>query len=872
MQNQLLWRNSAALAALAIGLAAQPALAQQAPAVDAGAADAADAADADAIVVYAPIRDAQALAIGEQRKADNLVSIVAADSIGRFPDQNSAAALARLPAVAVQRDQGQERYIQVRGAPNRWTSVSFDGVPIIGVDEGGSTRAFRFDAVPSVILSSIAVNKSLTPDLPAEAIVAQIDLRSFSAFDRQGFNVAGDIGYGWMALGGSPQRQGSLRLSWSNDKFGLLIAGSHYRRDQITDNREFAYDANGVPTTFDFRNYLLMRENNGASAGVEFRPSDGHTLFVKGIWSEFKDDEQRNQYVFNLAGAASGTRTTTSGELVGVPVRGTLSYGHYRNSNLVLTGGGDHELGSGWAADWRLNYTKVENSTDLPLLLQNQQINRLNRPSLSYDRSDVNLPIVQLFTTVPGANPGTYARGFATRALNQGAFDLNVALPLQSEVKSESWTAKGDLEGELGGLQVMAGLQYDDRDISGSVLGSAPQLVVPGLPAASYVTNRGWRTNFPSGMQINYIDNIRLRADLETAFDALEAAGRYDPETAVRPIDRYDIAEKLIAGYARGTLEFGGGQLVFGARLENFRQRSSGFVQSGTVVTPLSVENSYFDIFPSLNAKFDVAEEFVVRAAFQRGVSRPSFGQVRTGAAISDISVPGTITGGNPNLKPEYTWGGDLSFEYYMTGDGLLSLSGFYRKVDNVLYESRRTVGDDTYNSDGIDRSGYDLISTFNGDNGKLFGVEIAYMQQWTFLPGPLDGLGFQGNIAFLGGSFDTPDRKGARFPGTSDKVVNASLFYEKFGASVRLSYQWRSDWTDTLGGLGVGSSGDEKRKGYANLDLALRFAVNSNISLFFDANNLTDETYVAYEGVAEKPTEVEQIGRRFMGGVRFNF
>jgi len=105
-----------------------------------------------------------------------------------------------------------------------------------------------------------------------------------------------------------------------------------------------------------------------------------------------------------------------------------------------------------------------------------------------------------------------------------------------------------------------------------------------------------------------------------------------------------------------------------------------------------------------------------------------------------------------------------------------------------------------------IDRSGYDLVGTLNGSNGKLYGVELAYLQQFDFLPGALSGFGFQGNVAFIGGSFDTLNRIGADFPGTSDRIVNASLFYEKYGLSARVSYQYRTDWVDTLGGLGVGA------------------------------------------------------------------
>jgi TonB-dependent receptor len=866
-------RATTSVAAIVTLLFSTSALAQQAP--KAGQPDdAANAGETSDIIVIAPIREAQALAIQEQRNADNLVAIVAADSIGRFPDQNSAAALARLPAVAVQRDQGQERYIQVRGAPNRWTSVSFDGVPVIGVDEGGATRAFRFDAIPSVILSSIAVNKSLTPDLPAEAIVAQIDMRTYSPFEAKGFALAGDLGYGWMSFGGGQQRQGSLRASWSNDSWGFVVSGSHYLRDQITDNREFAYDAANTVSTFDFRNYLLTRQNNGASAGVEFRPSDGQSLFLKAIWSEFRDDEERNQYVFTLTGAqAGGTRTNDSGSLIAVPVRGTKSDSDYRNSNLILTGGGGHEFGNDWKADWRLNYTRIENSTNIPLVLQNQSINRLNRPSLTYTRDNVDFPIVQLFTTVPNTPPPpAFARGTGTRALNQAGFDVNVALPLESEIIADSYTGKVDFDGRFGTLPVRFGLQYDSRDISGNVLATATQVVVPGLPAGDYVTNRTWRTNFPSGMVFRYVDNVRLRRDLETALDALEAQGRYNPANNIRPIDRFEIDERLFAAYARATWEVGPGQIVFGARVENFRQTSAGVVQIGTKFAPLEVTNDYWDIFPSVNARFDLSDDIVARASFQRGVARPSFGQVRVGAAINDTSTPGTVTGGNPNLRPEYTWGTDASLEWYLPGDGLLSVSGFYRWVDDVLYDSRTIVGDDLFNIDGIDRSGYDFITTLNGDRGRLYGVEFAYLQQWTFLPGALDGFGFQGNIAFIGGSFDTRDRQGADFPGTSDTVVNASLFYEKFGLSARLSYQWRSDWLDTLGGLGVGSSGDERRAAYSNLDLAIRYQINRNVGLFFDANNLTDEIYVAFQGERERPTEVEQIGRRFMGGVRFDF
>jgi TonB-dependent receptor len=845
----------------------------------ASAAFAEDAAEVGEVVVTGrPIVGSQAAAIEAQRVADNLVNVIAADTVGQFPDQNSAAALARLPAVAVQRDQGQERYLQVRGAPNRWTSVSVDGINVIGVDEGGGQRAFRFDAVPAVILSALEVNKSLTPDLPAEAIVARVNLRTFSPFDRRGFSAFADLGHGRMELGDGDQRQYAARLSWSNDTWGVVAAASHYLRQQVTDNREFTYDAQGLPTALDFRNYLVDRESNGGLLGLEVRPADGHRLFAKSIFTEFNDDEQRNQYVFQIGSALSGVRGLESGDLVGVPVRGTFNDGRYRNSNWISTIGGDHENVAGWSLEWRLNYTETESTTDLPLILS-QQLAATQRVALRYDRTNPNLPVVSLARTVPGATPGSFVRGAELAALENSSFALNILLPLVGGVTSDAVVAKFDARRvyEVAGQDVefRLGAQYDDRQVDGSILsGTAPSLVLTQLlPAvgrsfsyADFVTDRTWATGFPSGVAFPYIDNPAMRDAALSGLDALVQAGRFDPATLVSPDSRYEIGEKLFSAYSSAKFDWGPAQIVAGLRIERMRQEVEGFLRAGAAVTPLTVRTTDTDLYPSINARFDLSDDIVFRLAAQTGVSRPSFGTVRTGASINDVNR--TISGGNPNLEPEKTLGADSSLEWYLPGSGLASVGAFYRRVEDVLYETTTVVGDDTYSTPGFDRRGYVFSTTLNGDKGKLYGIEFAYQQQFVFLPGPLEGFGFQGNLTFLDGEFTTRDGRTEDFPGASKTIVNASLYFEKYGLSARLSYQWRDDWIDTLNSLGSG----EFRKDYESLDLSLRYAVNDRISVYLDANNLTDETYIAYEGDVSHPSEVEQIGRRWLAGVRLSF
>ncbi|MFN3424529.1 MAG: TonB-dependent receptor [Novosphingobium meiothermophilum] len=851
-------------------------------------ADAAAESANEPIVVTGAIAEAQAASIREKRLAPNLVDVAAADAVGRFPDQNSAAALSRLPAVAVQRDQGQERYIQIRGAPNRWTSVMIDGVPMIGVDEGGDTRAFRFDSIPAVLLSSMVINKSLTPEIPADAIVANVDLRTYSPLERKGLHVTGDLGYGFMNFGGGEQRQASLRVSWSNDTFGVVLGGSHYRRKQLTDNREVgAYDEPSGPTdtTFgpteiDIRQYELTRWNNGLFSGVEYAPEAGKKIWAKAIFTEFNDDEQRNQYELRLDRAASGFRNPDSGNLVGVPMRGTFNYGEYRNRNYIGMIGGDYADDDGFSANLRLNYARTDNTTYLPLV--QASTSGLNSPSLTYDRSNPLFPVVTLYNTVRVNNVlqrgTTVLSAFDQTTLNNAGA---IYIAARQRTVSDSYTVKLDLAKKLDGLTLSAGGFYADRIIKGNNFSFANVAAVGALGGAvgqpfdvnSFVTNRPWDTRFPLGFTLNYIDNRAMRAALDTLIPKLAAAGLYNPANDIPATDLYDQREQTAAGYVMASAEMGDLLLTGGVRLENYTLSNAGTVVAGGIASPLRVHRSETDLFPSINARLGLGNNFVVRLSGQRGVSRPAYGAIRVGASINDTASPGTITGGNPQLRSEYTWGVDGSVEWYLPGNGLISVAGFHRWVDNVFYANAQVVGGDLYDVPGRDRSGYLLTSTFNGENGRLYGVELSYQQQFTFLPSPLDGFGFQGNLTLLDGKFDTQringvQQKGIAFQGLSDTIYNASLYYEKYGLSARVSYQWRSDWLDSLGGFGSG----ESRKAYANLDVSVRYQINDRLTLFADAANLTNEKYIAYQDTHDQPTEVEQIGSRYLFGVRFNF
>src|SRR3990167_11174797 len=143
-----------------------------------------DAGAVSELVVTAPIRESLEKSLQIQKEADNVVNVIAADTIGRFPDATAAGALARLPGIGVQRDQGQERYIQIRGAPTRWTTVALDGINVLGAED----RIFRFDSVPAAQISQVVLNKTLLPDMPAEALAGRVNIETFSPMDNPGLH------------------------------------------------------------------------------------------------------------------------------------------------------------------------------------------------------------------------------------------------------------------------------------------------------------------------------------------------------------------------------------------------------------------------------------------------------------------------------------------------------------------------------------------------------------------------------------------------------------------------------------------------------------------------------------------------------------
>ena len=918
-----------------------PAMAQEAP-VD---------GEEEAIVVTGsrPIAESEKAALQVQKNSDSLVSVLASDSVGRLPDQNIAQATGRLPGVAVERDQGQARYISLRGAPNYWTTLSFDGINVVS-PEG---RDARFDSIPSAIASQVVVSKAVTPDMPGETVSGNVNIITRSAFDYSGFHFAGKAGYGIGELGNRPQYEGSAvastRFNAGDGEIGVLVSGSYYQRDMITDNFETDYERVSTDQRAGFvdrfwaqetenKLYRLTRRNWSLSGRVDWKPDTANTISVRSIYTIFTDDEKRDNYRFDLddrqgdlvassapcAGTFNPTPTTTGyadvcigntpfqGTVYGIDIRQRSTLRAFRQSIFTNTVEGTHEFGDGWKFNWLGNYT--ESKDDRSVIGETtweSPSTRSLRPTVAYDFTNPNLARLALFTTIQLSGPTRFQAGTPVTAIDSFTKPLTSFNVLDAVDTTKAYTAKFVVSREtefLGGdATIRAGFQFDQRtktvDENSLSLNTAAQFATIGIATDYNAFSLGtpFRGEIPMGYTFRYFDADQMRAASQAARDNFA----FVPATG----NIYDVREQVYAGYLMANVKYGWGSLVGGARVEHVKNRGIALATIGAAPAALvTAESSGTLVFPSLHLNFDVEDDKKLRIGFTSGAARADYDQLRPNVVVDDSNQ--RISGGNPAVKPERSYGVDAYYEWYVQPQGYFMVGAFYKRVNDVLYTSRSTFGSNALDSNGVDRSAYAFSGITNGGKGRIMGFEAAaqlQLEAYTAdlgLPDWMGGFGITANAVYNDSEVTkpqvvsvtgvgaaqvitvlTPERK-VPLPGTSQVSYNVGVYYEKYGLSLRLQYQNRTTWADGFADTVDSAAGDTYWADDDELDFSARYEISKGLEVYFDASNLLNNPGRRYsdpsnilnaQGISAQRNgqytiEWEQFGRRFAGGIRVNF
>jgi len=860
------------------------------------------------VSVRRPMAESVAAALEVQRNSDSLVSVLSADAIGNLPDQNIAFAVGRLPGVGIERDQGQARYVNLRAAPNYWTTLSFDGLSIVS-PEG---RASRFDNIPSAIAKQIIVQKAIVPSMAGNTVAGNVDIITRTGFDNPGQKITGKVGAGRVDLGGGDELDTALTYSnvLLDGRLGVLAQGSYYEREMATDNWETdPYLSNTTAPTKRFarehenKHYRLTRENYSASLRLDYRPDDNNTVFASSIYTMFHDDELRDNFIVRLDQGtdAAGAGYTSAGYITANnPVTGTV-YGARINARIdyrdveewafTNTIGGEHALDA-WNVSWRLNRTETDDGRNTPVTAAFQSPSSFAlRPTIDYDFRDGDENTIRFFTTTGT----TSARGKGPQISNIEDFQF----PIQSIGQLEGGdstladTLKLDLDYdmelmgrptvlELGTLYTERTKESDEtlyqRNFSGTGIPTwatfaSDQRYLGGqdLNYRFRYTNASFTTNFM---------NEQIRSGAATLQDT---RGNY-----------WKVTEEITALYAMATTDFDWGNVVYGARVEQIDNTGEAYVSFPAVgATPaqmrlVKVSRGDTMVYPSAHLNWNLNETLKARFGVTTSASRPDFDDLRPNFSINDANQ--TISGGNPDAKPEQQTGLDAYLEWYLPSGDFFSAGVFYKSLRDVLVNQSNVFGLDTLDVAGIDRSGYMQTAIGNAGEGHLQGVEFAYVASAERLarslgmPEWMEGFGVNLSATFSESEVDLAALNGVpsrsiNLPGTSDEVYNVQATYEKYGVTVRLAYQYRTPWGQSIGDYRVvngmmipSANGDIFWDADDELDLSVRYQVNDALEVFFDAVNLTDTEARRYGDDTHFPIEVERFGPRYIGGLRFNF
>ena len=877
-------------------------------------------ATSDEVVITGsrPLAESEAASLLIQRQSDSIVSVLSADAIGRLPDQNIAFAIGRLPGVSIERDQGQARYVNLRGTPVYWNTLSFDGLSVVS-PEGRSTR---YDNIPSALAKQVIVTKAITADMPGDTVAGNVNILTRSALDYEDFTVFGNAALGYVTLGGGEEGDSSLVVAdrFLDGKLGVLLQGSFYRRNMVTDNWEtdpyLVNNTGGARFAREFENkwYRLTRQNQSLSARIDYEFNDDHEIFAQSFWTQFADEELRSNYIFRLdQGLTSNNQSFYTGNVArdtsNTPRQGTV-FGANITSNTnsleseedsyINTLGGEHSFG-GWDVSWRVNYTFTSDGRDAPALPNYQSPSgAANRPTVVYNFSEGENNYVELYRTVV-----TTVGGVTTLSRGERVFSVdNFATPLTNITRREgaditqAWTYKGDVERafDLFGSEVVlkTGFLYSERSKKSretSFTATAAQLTAAGINPATVFNI--WRNSDPFQGDFGqyYTFNYHTKSAIDNFMADLVRRGIATRNN--RNGAYWDVTEDLLGGYVMGTVERDWGNLVVGLRSERIENTGKAIVNN-RIVTTASEETLYY---PSAHLNVDVTDNWKVRVGVTSTASRPDFDDLRPNFSINDAAQ--SVSGGNPDAKPEKQIGLDAYVEFYPDGDGFFSAGLFYKDISDVLFVQLDTFGaaNSAAVDPAVDRSGYSFSRIDNAGDGNLLGFEIYYSNTaqelvdrtgwWDWL----GGFGVRASGTWIDSEVNIPAVRNAvgvitdpartqRLLGTSDFTGNLQLTYEKYDLSVRLAYQYRTDWgqgygsyiTATNGAVVPNGNGDTFWDDDEELDLSVRYKFTDNFEVYFDGVNLTDQKARRFVDSSLYPIEVEQFGQRYLVGVRFNY
>lgn len=845
--------------------------------------------------------DGQVKAMIEQQRAANIKNVVSSEQIEQFPDMNAAEVMQRIPGVTLQRDQGEGRYVQLRGTPPELTNFNINGEQIPSPE--GGVRYVGMDVISADQIDYIEITKVLTPDMDADGIGGTVNIITKKA-ESEVPEIRATLAGGYNNLRKTPNYQLQYAYGQRFGNFGMHLNASYYENHQGSDNMEFKY-AKGPfwgsqqlgkdnymiqYKEFQLRHYDIVRTRTGLSATLDYKFSPTSFIYLRGMYNNFTDDETRFRKIYDLDDAVSEKYYLYGGIEHDVKQRKKIQ--NVSTINL----GGEHMLGN-TIVDYEISYAKA--IEDEPNRLEARFENPGQAISIKFDMSDPDWP--RPYFPDPNNSQNAY---------EWDNYDLDQLLYEETKIEDENVSAKLNLTvpytfGKLsdGEIKFGAKVRFKEKTRDNSAKsytayfresniypGEGPKLSLITLDDGFHVTDL-----LGHGYEMQYMPDPHKMREF---FNMYPQFFIYGGQGATESIEKtygedYTAKEDIYAAYFMFRHDFNRLMVLGGLRYERTDIDNQG-------IMILKTDNGWFEamdtlrdkrtieyLLPQIQLKYMLDETTNIRGALSYTYARPNF----------DDIIPyreqdrDDVKYGNPDLNYSRSMNVDFLGEKYLIKGGILSGGLFYKKIDDFIFYFTRFAHEGDPQNTGL----VEITKPVNGNRAFVYGAELQSQFKFTFLPGMLSDFGLFTNYTYTYSEayiykrypanyseavvefgeddlelfYNTDEEEKIQLPGQARHTANLALFYDlgKFYAKISANYH-----DAFLVELGADPDLDEYYDEAWHLDFTSNYAINEHLKVFVDLVNLTNAPLKFYVGTPDKIKQQEYYSWWGRVGVKLSF
>lgn len=824
------------------------------------------------------------------RAADGLLSVVTADAIGQFPDENVTEALQRVSGVFIERDQGEGRFFGVRGVDPALNSASVNGLSLPSPDS--DKRNVALDVVPADLVASLEVTKTATPDQDGDAIGGHINIKNVSGLDFSGmtYQVSGryyfnepesDSGnklsgrYTNHLLLGDGELGVAVNLSTSQRRFSVdtLVADGRWERESGAAFHE----------ELEWHDYQIQRDRDGFALNLDYLTAQQDRYYLRSLYSQFGDHELRNRVEFKLdkgdVDVADAMLLATDTEL-----QRELKDRFEEQTIYSFLLGGENQLGP-----WTFEY-----SSGVSLARE-----------IEPDRIDSEFKNKSVDTAGYNGLGSTPEIFYAANGADADDFKLTEIEIENNKAQDRQYVVSADITYQLGSLSGKNELQFGFKHQAREKKNDVNVRIFEDFNDAFAVTPL--LTDFTQGSRAygfgDYGPSISpaLTRSFVSEFTAGNAACLLhtylldmcpfildeDNSTLASARD-YRMDEDVSALYALQRVEFGALRVVYGLRYEYTRFLASGFnVRELDVpdspdvnISSVAYHNDYDHFLPSINLRYQPKNDWIVRAAYSKTLARPSFSDLSPTPKSIDIEADGSdvalaVEAGNPSLSPYQSDNIDIAADFVSARFGDFQIAAFYKNIENFIFSADvSSVVDPVTYAGSIAVTDVEIYQPRNGGAAEIVGLDLGWQQYFQSLPAPLDGLLIAANATFSHSSADLGEAAAGNrsrysaLPEQASRVANFTLGYEKNGVDLRLSSSYIAK---RLVEIDLASAEDDLYEdSRQQVDFSARLNLGRNLQWFFNVINITEEPTYRYYGERRYLARYEDIGRSYAVGFTY--